>query len=197
MRFGVTTSASSFSRRFFRTDRRCLHRRSGQCAAIAGRRRCPLPGTRRALYASAGHCRLINCYGPTENTTFTTFHPVRFADCVAGHTIPIGRPVSNTTVYVLDALQQPVPSGVVGEAYIGGDGVMKGYLGDPQFTREYIYPDPFSDERDAFLYRTGDLVRLRRDGELEFIGRMDDQVKIRGFESSLAKWKPCSVDAQR
>jgi amino acid adenylation domain-containing protein len=139
------------------------------------------PAHAERFMRQAGHCRLINCYGPTENTTFTTFHPVRFADCVAGHSIPIGRPVSNTTVYVLDALQQPVPSGVVGEAYIGGDGVMKGYLGDPQFTREYIYPDPFSDERDAFLYRTGDLVRLRRDGELEFIGRMDDQVKIRGF----------------
>ncbi len=125
--------------------------------------------------------QLIHCYGPTENTTFTSFYPLMSGQRFNGGTIPIGRPVSNTQIYVLDGLQQVVPIGVVGEAYLGGDGLMRGYLDDEDLTRERLIPNPFSDQAGTFLYRTGDFVRYRRDGNLEFIGRTDDQVKIRGF----------------
>ncbi|MBL0142932.1 MAG: amino acid adenylation domain-containing protein [Betaproteobacteria bacterium] len=126
-------------------------------------------------------CRLINCYGPTENTTFTTFHPVERGHRAGDGPIPIGRPVSNTQVYVLDPLRQPVPIGVAGEAFIGGDGLMQGYVGDADSTGERLIPNPFPDRPGAYLYRSGDIVRYRRDGSLEFLGRTDDQVKIRGF----------------
>ena len=126
-------------------------------------------------------CRLVNCYGPTENTTFTTFHHVQTPACPPGGSIPIGQPVSNSRVYVLDGAREPVPPGVAGEAYAGGDGLMRGYLGDPAATRECLVPDPFADVPDAWLYRTGDVVRRRSDGNLEFLGRRDEQIKIGGF----------------
>lgn len=126
-------------------------------------------------------CRLVNCYGPTENTTFTTFHPVEALPGAPGEAIPIGRPVSNSHVYVLDRAGELAPIGVAGEAYVGGDGLMLGYLDDPTSTCERLVPDPFGDDRGARLYRTGDIVRWRSDGTLEFIGRDDDQLKIRGF----------------
>jgi amino acid adenylation domain-containing protein len=139
-----------------------------------------VPHAERFMRRASG-CRLINCYGPTENTTFTSFHPVESGTGVRAGTIPIGRPVSNTQIYVLDPLQQPVPMGVAGEAYIGGDGLMRGYLDDAAATRERLIANPFRDRPGAFLYRTGDVVRHRRDGSLEFLGRTDDQLKIRGF----------------
>jgi aspartate racemase len=126
-------------------------------------------------------CCLVNCYGPTENTTFSTFHRVDLADCVCGESIAIGRPVSNTRVYVLDGERQPVPIGVFGEAYLAGDGVMIGYLDDPAGTKERLSADAFSAQSDQALYRSGDVVRWRRDGTLEFRGRYDDQVKVRGY----------------
>jgi aspartate racemase len=139
------------------------------------------PGHAERFLRGAPGCRLVNCYGPTENTTFTTFHAVQQSSCASGGSIPIGRPVSNTQVYVLDDSLQPVPIGVPGIAYVGGDGLMRGYLGDAGGACERLVRNPFPDCPGDWLYRTGDLVRWRRDGELGFLGRDDDQMKIRGF----------------
>jgi aspartate racemase len=133
----------------------------------------------------ASDCRLINCYGPTENTTFTTFHQVHLSSWEPGGSIPIGRPVSNTQVYVLDELLQLVPIGVAGAAYVGGDGLMRGYLDDPMSTSTCLVRNPFTNCPGQWLYRTGDIVRWRRVGVLEFLGREDDQVK-----SAASEWNP-------
>ncbi|MHB8519305.1 MAG: non-ribosomal peptide synthetase [Limisphaerales bacterium] len=134
---------------------------------------------RRAIQNLPG-CRLINGYGPTENTTFTCCHPIR--EVPAEHrSIPIGRPIANTQVYVLDAHRQPVPIGVPGELFTGGDGLARGYLNQPDLTAEKFIAHPFSHQPGARLYRTGDLVRYLPGGDLEFLGRVDLQVKIRGF----------------
>jgi len=125
--------------------------------------------------------RLLHVYGPTESTTFATWYVVREVP-VDATTIPIGRPISNTRVYVLDEQLEPVPIGVAGELYIGGAGVARGYLNRPELTAERFVVDPFGGgEPSDRLYRTGDLVRYRADGNLEFLGRLDHQVKIRGF----------------
>lgn len=124
--------------------------------------------------------RLHNLYGPTENTTYTCFF--RIDEVPEGtKTIPIGRPIANTRVYILDRRMEPTPTGVPGEIFIGGDGLTHGYLHRPELTAEKLVPDPFSGEAGARLYRTGDLGRFRSDGIIEFSGRVDQQVKIRGF----------------
>ncbi|WP_346418558.1 amino acid adenylation domain-containing protein, partial [Pseudomonas syringae] len=138
----------------------------------------------RVLKSSAPQ-HLLNGYGPTEATTFTTTFEITSVS--EGSRIPIGRPVGNTRAYVLDQHQQPVAVGVAGELYIGGDGVAKGYLNQPELTAEKFIADPFSDNKDARLYRTGDLVRWSADGSLEYLGRNDDQVKIRGFRIELGE----------
>lgn len=144
-----------------------------------------VPHVQRVL-AELKDTRLINGYGPTENTTFTCCHTITGAAAVNG-SVPIGRPISNTSVYILDRSMNPVPVGVQGELYIGGDGVARGYLDRPELNAERFVRDPFSRETGARLYRTGDLVRYRANGEIEFIGRIDNQVKVRGFRIELGE----------
>ena len=138
---------------------------------------------RRALAALPGLV-LINGYGPTEGTTFTCCHAMREPAGV-GATVPIGRPIGNARVHVLDGELRPLPAGVPGELLIGGDGLALGYLGRPELTAERFVPDPFGPieggEPGGRLYRTGDRARRLPDGTLEFLGRLDQQVKIRGF----------------
>ncbi|HEX5746349.1 MAG TPA: amino acid adenylation domain-containing protein, partial [Archangium sp.] len=129
---------------------------------------------------------LVNGYGPTENTTFTCCYPMSEVSQV-GHTVSIGRPISSTQVYLLDAWMQPVPVGVAGELYAGGDGLASGYLHRPELTAEKFIPHPFSSEPGARLYRTGDLARYLPDGRIEFLGRIDNQVKVRGFRIELGE----------
>jgi len=124
--------------------------------------------------------RLINGYGPTENTTFTCCHRISEPPPVGG-AVPIGRPIANTEVFILDRQSQPVPVGVPGELYAGGDGLAHGYLNQPELTSGKFIPHPFSARPDARLYRTGDRARWRPDGSIEFLGRIDRQLKIRGF----------------
>ena len=129
-------------------------------------------------------CRVINGYGPTENTTFTCCHPMTDADSI-GASVPIGRPIANTTAYIVDSRLRAVPLGVVGELVSGGDGLARGYYNCPELTAEKFVPDPFSKQPGGRLYRTGDLARYRPDGSIEFIGRVDQQVKVRGFRVEL------------
>jgi amino acid adenylation domain-containing protein len=130
--------------------------------------------------------RLINGYGPTENTTFTCCHPMTRESRWEG-TVPIGKPIANTTVYVLDQQQRVVPVGVYGEIYAGGDGLARGYLHSPELTAEKFVPHPFSASGGERLYRTGDVGRWLGNGSIEFLGRVDEQVKLRGFRIELGE----------
>ncbi|KAG0323428.1 hypothetical protein BGZ97_004058, partial [Linnemannia gamsii] len=130
--------------------------------------------------------RLINGYGPTESTTFATTYSI-VSPPEEGASIPIGRPIANTRLYLLDTRGQPVPLGAVGELYIGGAGVALGYLNRPELTAERFLPDPFSNHENARMYKTGDLARYLPDGNLEFLGRNDQQIKIRGFRIELGE----------
>jgi amino acid adenylation domain-containing protein len=138
---------------------------------------------RRAL-SLLPRTRLINAYGPTENSTFTTSYEVpRAFD--GNSAAPIGKPISNTECYILDHRLRPVPIGVPGELCTGGDGLAAGYLNRPRLTAERFVPNPF--EPGTCLYRTGDWTRFRPEGNIEFLGRMDQQVKIRGFRIELGE----------
>ncbi|MGK4580331.1 amino acid adenylation domain-containing protein [Kitasatospora sp. HPMI-4] len=127
--------------------------------------------------------RVVNEYGPTETVVGCCVHEVTENTDLSG-TVPIGRPIANTQLYVLDANLMPVTRGAVGELYVGGAGVARGYWNRPDLTAERFVPDPFG-APGGRLYRTGDLVRLRPDGELECLGRADTQVKIRGYRVEL------------
>jgi syringomycin synthetase protein SyrE len=149
---------------------------------IVGGEACPasLP----ALWARSEQGQhFINVYGPTETTACVTMHWCRPEEGVP----PIGRPMANHQLHVLDDDGEPVARGVAGEIHIGGAGVARGYLGQPALTAERFIPDPFSSEPGARLYRTGDLGRWRSDGVLEYLGRLDHQVKIRGFRIELGE----------
>jgi amino acid adenylation domain-containing protein len=135
----------------------------------------------------APNVRLINEYGPTETVVGCCIHEVDPNADLQEWTIPIGRPIANTSLYVLDRNQQPVPPGIAGELYIGGAGVARGYLHRPELTAERFVPDPFGTSREGKLYRTGDLVCWRPNGTLVFLGRIDQQVKIRGFRVELGE----------
>jgi amino acid adenylation domain-containing protein len=132
------------------------------------------------------NCQLINGYGPTENTTFTCCHPIT-VPLQLGVSIPIGRPIANTQVYILDNNLQAVAIGEVGELYIGGDGLARGYLNRPDLTAEKFISYSFDDNLATRLYKTGDLARYLPDGNIEFLGRIDNQVKIRGFRIELGE----------
>jgi amino acid adenylation domain-containing protein/non-ribosomal peptide synthase protein (TIGR01720 family) len=131
--------------------------------------------------------RLIAAYGPTENTTFTSCYEVEADDASLAASVPIGAPIANTQVYVLDMHMHPVPVGVVGELYTSGEGLARGYLNNPDLTAQKFLPNPFSKKPGDRLYRTGDNARWLANGNLEFAGRIDQQVKVRGFRVELGE----------
>jgi amino acid adenylation domain-containing protein len=146
---------------------------------IVGGEALDVEAVRRVLAAGPPH-RLLNGYGPTESTTFASWHEIDDLPPDAS-SVPIGLPLANTTLHVLGPGMGLLPPGVPGELYIGGEGLADGYLGDEALTAAKFIPDPFRDVEGARLYRTGDLVRRRDDGRIEFLGRVDRQVKLRGF----------------
>ncbi|WP_218776814.1 amino acid adenylation domain-containing protein, partial [Nostoc sp. T09] len=144
-----------------------------------------VPHVEKLLHAG-GNCRLINGYGPTENTTFTCCYSLHSHSQIAG-SIPIGRPIANTQTYILDPNLQPVPIGIPGQLYVGGDGLARGYLHREQLTQEKFIAHPWGNSPSQRLYKTGDLCRYLSDGNIEFLGRLDYQVKLRGFRIELGE----------
>ncbi|MET9883268.1 amino acid adenylation domain-containing protein [Streptomyces sp. NPDC006430] len=144
------------------------------------------PETVVAWRRVAPSARIINEYGPTETVVGCSVYETT-EDFDPGEPLPIGRPIANTRMYVLDSALQPVPVGVVGELCIGGSGVARGYLRRPALTADKFQPDPYDPVPGARLYRTGDLARFRPDGSLDFLGRIDHQVKIRGYRVELGE----------
>jgi amino acid adenylation domain-containing protein len=147
------------------------------------------PALAEKIFASGATCEVFNHYGPTETTVGSL--TLRLADYdwknSPAPSIPIGRPIANTQIYILDALLRPVPTGAIGELYIAGEGVTAGYLNQPAKTDERFMRNPFSADPAGRMYRTGDLARMLADGNVEFLGRDDDQVKIRGFRIELGE----------
>jgi amino acid adenylation domain-containing protein len=144
----------------------------------------------RRLLKKNPPAHLVNGYGPTECTTFSATYLIESMK-EGERSVPIGKPISNTQIYILDQQLRPVPTNVSGEIYIGGDGVALGYLNRPELAAERFIPNPFSVEPGARLYRSGDLGRWRADGNVEFLGRNDQQVKLRGF-----RIEPGEIEAQ-
>ncbi|MGF6358105.1 amino acid adenylation domain-containing protein/non-ribosomal peptide synthase protein (TIGR01720 family), partial [Paenibacillus sp. 4624] len=152
-------------------------------AILFGGERVSVGHVRKAL-AHIGPGRLNHLYGPSESTVYTTYLPVDFIDDAAV-TVPIGRPISNTTVCIVDSRNQLLPIGVAGELCVGGEGLVQGYNNRPELTAEKFVEHPFQPgER---MYRTGDLAKWLSDGTIEYVGRTDDQVKIRGFRIELGE----------
>ena len=133
----------------------------------------------------APECEIINHYGPTETTVGTLTYAIDPRQDRLGETVPIGRPINNNQIYILDLYKQPVPIGVPGELYVGGAGVTRGYLNRPDLTEQKFIPNPFENSNNSHLYKTGDLARYFPDGNIEFLGRIDRQVKIHGFRIEL------------
>ncbi|HTU35030.1 MAG TPA: amino acid adenylation domain-containing protein [Candidatus Acidoferrum sp.] len=131
--------------------------------------------------------QIVNMYGPTEATVYSTFRRLTAADIYHETRSLIGVPVTDANIYILDAKKRPVPPGVAGELYIAGGGVARGYLNQPALTSERFVPDPFVTETGARMYRSGDLARFLPTGDVDFLGRLDDQVKIHGFRIELGE----------
>jgi non-ribosomal peptide synthase protein (TIGR01720 family) len=130
---------------------------------------------------------LMNAYGPAECSDDVTLHPIYKTSDTEVINMPIGQPIANTQIYILDRHLQPLPIGVPGELYVGGDGLARGYLNRPELTAEKFIPNPFSEEPQGRLYKTGDKARYLSDGNIEYIGRLDNQVKIRGFRIEMGE----------
>ena len=172
------------------------HDLADQDACLPAKLRLVLVGGEKASTAAVnawrrlgrGRCRWVNIYGPTECTVNATVYEPDFSTGrdIEGE-IPIGKPISNVKIYLVDDALEPVPVGVPGELYIGGAGVSGGYLRAPELTTHKFVPDPFIGDEGARMYRTGDLARWSADGHIEFIGRRDHQVKIRGFRVELGE----------
>ncbi|WP_426201472.1 amino acid adenylation domain-containing protein [Pseudomonas sp. TWP3-1] len=147
------------------------------------------PGLLKTWYARVGNAgtRLVNMYGITETTVHVTYRPLAAADAQLVGVSPIGVRIPDLQLYVLDEQREPLPVGVVGELYVGGAGVARGYLNREGLTAERFIKDPFTARADARLYKTGDLARWAADGSLDYLGRNDDQVKIRGFRIELGE----------
>jgi amino acid adenylation domain-containing protein len=143
------------------------------------------PEAVRRVFHQGKPGRLLHVYGPTENTTFSTWHEIATPEDTTR--CPIGRPIARSSAYVIDRHGDLAPQGAIGELWVGGDGVANGYIGRPDLTAERFIPDPFSGEPGSRLYRTGDWVRLNNRGEIEFVGRFDHQIKIRGFRIELGE----------
>ncbi len=158
------------------TDLQPLHQ------LLAGGDVLAVPQVNKAV-AALTQGRLINGYGPTENTTFTCCYTIPKHTVITG-SVPIGKPIANTQVYILDSWMQPVPVGVVGELYIGGAGLAREYLNQPELTAAKFVPNPYGEGR---LYKTGDRVQWLPEGNIEFLGRFDHQVKLRGFRIELGE----------
>ncbi|WP_181233509.1 non-ribosomal peptide synthetase [Enhygromyxa salina] len=173
--------------------------------AIVGGEACPVADARRFLAAGGGGRRIVNAYGPTEATVSVAYWEARELDPDADN-LPIGRPSANTQLHVLDQHLRRVPIGARGELYIGGVALARGYVGRPGVTAARFVPDPFG-RSGARIYRTGDQCRWRRDGVLEYLGRVDRQVQVRGFRVELgeieaalleqAQVRQCVVEARR
>jgi thioesterase domain-containing protein/acyl carrier protein len=161
---------------------------SVKMVAVGGEKIC-IEHYRRWLPHTAGrNGSWVNAYGPTEATVNATLFDVPFTDNNGTrHDMPIGRPLGNTRIHILDTYLNPVPVGVPGELHIGGSGVARGYLGRPDLTAEKFVPDPFTNTHGAHLYKSGDLARFLHDGTVEYLGRIDNQVKIRGFRIELGE----------
>ncbi len=165
------------------TDSKCL---KNVKEILTGGEALSPPHVKKALRDLPG-TKIINGYGPTENTTFTTCYNIPKhlpADCKS---IPIGTPLNGTTTYIFDPDLKPVPPGKTGELFVGGTGLALGYLNRPDLNREKFIPNPDTDSKDKILYRTGDTVRLLPDGNIDYVGRIDDQIKIRGFRIEPAE----------
>ncbi|KAF3886562.1 MULTISPECIES: non-ribosomal peptide synthetase [Nostocales] len=159
---------------------------SGIQQLLTGGEALSVPHVQKAL-ESLPSTEIINGYGPTESTTFTCCYSIPRQLDKTVQSISIGRPISNTQVYLLNTQLQPTPIGVPGELYIGGAGLAQGYLNRPELTAEKFISNPFNQQDEERLYKTGDLARYLPDGNIEFLGRIDNQVKLRGFRIELGE----------